>query len=196
MSNTISTGRDPDEGTVPWYNRMYQNCKIDDGYENSVKKSGELVLEGRYRYERVSALTGVPWWVIGIIHYKEGSCNFKACMANGERIIGTGRKTTLVPKGLGPWNTWEEAAVYAIKHSSLAKITDWSVGNTLYAVERYNGAGYISGKGKEDTSPYLWARTNVNDDFGKYVRDGNYDPRQSTNQTSGFCAIMKVLDIA
>lgn len=194
MSETISTGHDIDEGTVDWYTRMYRDCKIDDGYELAVGKSAELVLHGKARYEAVSRITGVPWWVIGIIHYKEGSCNFLACLANGEKIIGTGKKTTIVPKGQGPWDTWEDAAVYAITHSKLSKVTTWDIGHILYAVERYNGSGYIAGAGKAETTPYLWARTNVNDDFGKYVSDGKFNPQQEVNKTSGFCAILVYLE--
>lgn len=194
MSKTISTGTDKDEGTPKWYRKMYLECEIDKGYERSVIKNSELVLEGRDKYQQVSDKTGIPWYVIGIIHFKEGSCNFLKCMANGEKIIGTGRKTTIVPIGRGPYSTWEESAIDAISISSLRKVNSWELGTMLAAVERYNGSGHISGKGKSETSPYLWARTNVNDDFGKYTSDGKFSPIQGTNKTSGFCAILKQLE--
>lgn len=204
MSETISTGHDPDEGTLPWYRKMYLACKIDKGYEKAVLKDAKLVLQGKHRYEAVSKLTHVPWWVIGIIHFKEASCDFRACLHNGERIIGTGKKTTIVPIGRGPFATWEEAALDALKTERIGRLTQWELGSILYALERYNGTGYIGkhpekkpipGVAAAETSPYLWARTNVNDDYGKYVSDGKFSSKQTTQKTSGICAILKSIEL-
>lgn len=184
------------EGTPEWYRAAYKEMEFDKGYENAIHGDTQTVLRGKARYLKIQDATKIPWWIIGGIHFKEASCDFKAVLHNGERIIGTKRKTTLVPAGRGPFDTWEEAAIDAVIGKRWEKIRAGAsdVGEILYAVERFNGTGYISGAGKAETSPYLWARTSINDDFGKYVRDGVYDPMATTQKTTGFAAIMKELE--
>lgn len=184
------------EGTPEWYLAAYKEMEFDKGYENAIHGDTQTVLRGKARYMALEQSVGVPWWIIGGIHFKESSCDFKGCLHNGERIIGTKRKTSLVPAGHGPFDTWEEAAIDAIQGKRWDKIRSGSrdIGEIFYAVERYNGTGYLTGAGREETSPYLWARTSINDDFGKYVKDGVFDKNAPTNKTTGFAAIVKELE--
>lgn len=144
----------------------------------------------RPRYEVVSKATGVPWDVIGVIHYREASGSFDGVLHNGQKIIGKGTKTTLVPKGRGPFKTWEEAAIDALVTAPpyAAKNKDWSIGGTLDLLERYNGLGY---RNKGLPSPYLWAGT---DQYvkGKYVADGKYDPNHVDKQLGVAPILMKL----
>lgn len=144
----------------------------------------------RARYDAVSKKTGVPWDVIGVIHYREISGSFAGVLHNGQRIIGTGKKTTLVPKGRGPFSSWEDAAVDALMncHPYAGKNKDWSIAGTLDILERYNGLGY---RNKGLPSPYLWAGT---DQYvkGKYVADGKYDPNHVDQQLGVAPILMKI----
>lgn len=146
----------------------------------------------RSRYEAVSRKTGVPWDVIGVIHYRESSGSFAGVLHNGQKIIGTGKKTTLVPKGRGPFSSWEDAAVDALMncHPYAGKNKDWSIAGTLDMLERYNGLGY---RKKGLPSPYLWAGT---DQYtkGKYVADGKYDPNHVDKQLGVAALLMKLRD--
>lgn len=201
-SGKITTGQDPDEGTVPWYKRMFAACQIVPGKESQVKNTLALVEDGFDRYLTVAKLLGAPKkelfaWILGAIHFKEASCSFKGVLHNGERIIGTGKKTSIVPIGRGPFTTWEEAAVDAISMNPKRweKLMGGSIdiGDILYALERYNGTGYITGAGKAETSPYLWACSNINDGEGKYVSDGQFDSSASTGSSAGSALILKEL---
>lgn len=146
----------------------------------------------RKRYVTVSKATGVPWDIIGVIHYRESSNDFAGVLHNGDRIIGTGELTKKVPKGRGPFSTWEEAAIDALVNAppQLAKNKDWSIGATLDALERYNGLGY---KRKGLPSPYLWAGT---DQYvkGKYVADSKFDPNHVDKQLGTAAILMKIRD--
>lgn len=206
VSKVITTGRDPDEGTVPWYKRMFVACEIDKGYERAVADDVAIVERGEARYKAVEDRTGVPWWIIGAIHFKEASCRFDAILHNGQRgligpeAIAANRKSTIVPLGVGPFATWEDAAVDALKESGRwRKIAAGGrdIGEILYAAERYNGAAYLSKdpnyKPGDENSPYLWARSNINDDFGKFPRDHVFDPKAPTNTTTGLAVILKEL---
>ena len=147
-------------------------------------------------YQAAEAKTGVPWFVIAVIHQREASGSFSAVLHNGEKIIGTGKKTTLVPKGRGPFQTWTEAAIDALKNCApyAAENKDWSVGGTLALLERYNGLGYAN---KGLPSPYIWSGT---DQYvkGKYVSDGVFDPDAVDRQLgcAGLILAMSELDLS
>lgn len=152
------------------------------------------IVANRSRYEKVSRLTGVPWDVIAVIHYREISGSFAGVLHNGQKIIGTGKKTTLVPKGRGPFASWEEAAVDALMNCNpyAGKNKDWSIGQTLDLLERYNGLGY---RKKGLPSPYLWSGT---DQYvkGKYVADGKFDPNHVDKQLGVAPILMKLREEA
>ena len=153
----------------------------------SVKQICDRITLHKDIYEKVEAKTGVPWFVVACISSLESGLDLKACLHNGERIIGTGRKTTLVPKGKGPFETWEEAAIDALgKHSA----SGWSIGYCLDFLEKYNGLGY---RRRGIPSPYVWSFT---DQYtkGKYVADGVFNPDAVSGQC-GAAAIMKGLGI-
>lgn len=166
------------------------------------------LVANKSRYQAVEAFTGVPWWFIAVVHNRESGADFGGVLHNGEHILGTGKKTRLVPKGRGPFTTWEEAAIDALKncHPFAAKNKDWSVGGTLTKLEEYNGLGYFTGpvtrkNGKivarypSQPSPYVWAGT---DQYiqGKYVADGVFDPGHVDKQLgcAGLIMAMAQLD--
>lgn len=130
--------------------------------------------------------------LICALHYRESSLSFAGVLHNGEKILGTGRKTKLVPAGRGPFNTWEEAAKDAlyIKKSSFPKV--WTLASCLQFAEIFNGTGYrsrIGDKGQIELSPYAFAGTTLHDETGKYVKDGKYSPT-AREQQLGVAAIM------
>ncbi|MGD9729564.1 MAG: hypothetical protein AB7R40_23635 [Nitrospiraceae bacterium] len=149
----------------------------------------QRILKLRPRYQSVARQTGVPWWWIAATHMRESGCNFNGVLHNGEHIIGTGRKTRLVPKGRGPFTSWEQAAVDAIRLKGLHRITDWAIERALYEFERFNGWGY---HWKRQVSPYVWAGTSYYRS-GKYVRDGVYDASHVDTQL-GCAAVLKSLE--
>lgn len=181
------------KGTVAWYKEAYAEMVYDVGYEKIVEKAADLVLEGFARYAQVSAQTTIPWWWIGCIHHVEATCSFAGVLHNGELIIGTGKKTSLVPAGRGPFKSWEDAAIDALFIKGLNHITDWSAGSALRVAESWNGNGYRRFHPSENT-PYLWAQTTINDGAGKYTTDGSFDPNADTHNQTGFAAIMKELE--
>lgn len=164
----------------------------DDAFVAAARK----LLAAKSRYQAVAAETGVPWFVIAVIHHREASGDFRGVLHNGEAIIGAGRRTTLVPKGRGPFASWEEAAKDALAecHPYAARHGDWSIGGTLTLLERYNGLGYFS---RGLPSPYLWAGT---DQYatGKYVRDGVFDATAEDRQLgcAGLLMALQRLDPA
>lgn len=159
-----------------------------------INERAAKIVADRARYEAVSSKTDVPWDVIGVIHYRESSGSFAGVLHNGQKIIGTGKKTTIVPKGRGPFSSWENAAVDALLNCPpyAGKNKDWSIAGTLDILERYNGLGY---RNRGLPSPYLWAGT---DQYvsGKYFADGKYDPNYVDSQLGVAPLLMKIRENA
>ncbi len=141
--------------------------------------------DAKQKYQTVSAKTGVPWYIIAVIHEREASQSWKANLAQGDPW---NRVSIHVPRGEGPFSSWEEAAIHALTadppHASHWQ--NWAPGGAMTLLEEYNGLGYAA-RGKP--SPYVWASTNQYVK-GKYVSDGHYDPNAIDHQL-GCAAILK-----
>jgi lysozyme family protein len=179
-------------GTVAWYEDLFKKMVYDPGKEAQIAEHAKIILKGLDRYNALEKQTGVPSELIGCIHMMEATCNFKAYLGNGEQIIGTGRKSKLVPKGRGPFKTFEAGALDALNLLGLLDIKNWSLGLVLQYAEKFNGLGYLLYH-PEDNSPYIWACTNMNDGKGKYVKDGKYDKHAPTDEQVGVAAMFKWL---
>lgn len=131
---------------------------------------------------------GLKWWLIAVIHEMECTQDFTKYLGNGQDL---NKVTTIVPKGRGPFGSFEEGAIDALKLQGADKITDWSLGNVLTFLEGYNGFGYE--KYHNMPSPYLWAGSNWYTK-GKYTSDGKFDSEAVSNQI-GVALLLKSLNI-
>ena len=131
----------------------------------------------KLRYQFVSGQTGVPWFVIAVIHEREASQSWLAGLAQGDPWD---KISIHVPRGIGPFPSWEAAAEYALKSCApkAAQWRDWSIGGLLTLLEMYNGLGYAA---HGVPSPYIWASTDQYHS-GKYIADGHYDPSAIDHQ--------------
>jgi lysozyme family protein len=145
----------------------------------------------KQRYLAVSARTGVPWFVIAVIHERECSQSWMRSIAQGDFWDS---KSTHVPAGRGPFKSWENAAVDALVNCApyAARNKDWSIGGILTLLEQYNGLGYAS---KGLPSPYVWSGTDIYV-AGKYVADHVFDPKAVDRQLgcAGLILAMAAID--
>jgi lysozyme family protein len=148
------------------------------------------LVAGKPRYQAVEAKTGVPWFIIAVIHEREASQKWNANLAQGDPW---NRVSTHVPRGRGPFNSWDEAAVDALVNCApyASKWKDWTPGGAMTLLELYNGLGYAN-KGRP--SPYVWAGT---DQYasGKYIADGVYDPNAIDKQLGCAGLILAMMSI-
>lgn len=151
------------------------------------------LLLNKPRYQSVAFKTGVPAALLMAIGEREaGTGVFHCYFGDGEPIIGTGRKSTLVPAGRGPFTAWEDGALDALSLDGLDRIAavtgGWNLARVLYEAELYNGFGY---RQFSIPSPYLWAGTDQYR-LGKYRSDGKFDPALEDEQL-GVVPILKAL---
>lgn len=175
----------------PDWNLISTKIELDSEPEKLVylEKIRKSILSGKEKYLYVEQKTNVPWFFLGAIHFLEASCNFKGNLMNGQPI---NQATTIVPKGKGPWATWEESAIEAMVYDGNAgkKPSFWTFGNMLARAERYNGIGYRS---KGVLSGYVTSFTNMSNEIGGYPRDHVYDPNYKRTRP-GFAAILIYLN--
>lgn len=136
-------------------------------------------------YKELERVTTVPWWVIGVIHYREANLSWGRNIAQGDPWNSVSRH---VPKGRGPFKSFYAAAVDALTKCApfAARWKDWSPGGALTLLELYNGTGY---EHHGVPSPYVWSGTQ-HYRRGKYVKDGpaGWDPNVVDKQLG--CAIL------
>jgi lysozyme family protein len=118
------------------------------------------------KYQNVEAETGVPWSMVAVIHRRESSADFTCYLGNGQSLR---IRTTLVPRGRGPFPDFVAGAVDALKIDQLTNQRDWRLEKQLFFLTAFNGWGYGC------NSPYIWGGTNQQK-IGKYVQDRVYDP--------------------
>lgn len=169
--------------------KRWDNSRIPESKGPEFKAVADRIRIHKDRYVAVEKQTGVPWWFIGVVHYRESNLDFTKSLAQGDPWD---KKSTRVPKGRGPFLSWEEAAVDALKNCPpyAARNKDWTIGSTLEMLEKYNGLGYAN---KGIPSPYLWAGT---DQYikGKYIADGKFSANTVDKQL-GCAGILKFLGV-
>lgn len=156
-----------------------------------IDRVSHRLVAAKAQYQTVANKTGVPWPVIAVIHERESSQSWLASLAQGDPW---NQVSIHVPRGRGPFHSWEEAAEDALIDCAphLARWEDWSVGGALCAFDGYNGEGYWN---MGLPSPYLWSST---DQYvkGKYTADGHFDPNAIDHQigTAALIARMTLID--
>lgn len=130
------------------YNWLWSQLAPGGPKHDEAKRAARVAIDNKSRYDVVAAKTGAPWFFIAAIHYREASQSWRGCLHNGDPW---NQVTVHVPAGLGPWNSWEEAAVDAIQREGYANLHDWGCGDVFRRLEFYNGRGYRIGNIKNFT---------------------------------------------
>jgi len=172
------------------YEKNWAALQIRPERQNEANREAARLLGGRARYQEVERRTGVPWWFVGLCHYRESHFNWASYLGNGQPL---NRKTTIVPAGRGPFATFEDGAVDALTLQQFVGLKDWSLPRAAYRLEGFNGYGY---HGKGVNSPYLYGGSTCYGPpearAGKYVRDHVFDPNFVDPQL-GTLVILKAL---
>ena len=143
------------------YKKYFTNAKVDKSHATELRNAASFITSAvaRKRYEEVQSDTGVPWYIIGALHYREANLNFMGHLHNGDPLL---RQTVQVPSGRPPepWpppgvtdpkRLWRLSAVDAL--AKLRRMTsDWTMERMCYGFEQYNGFGC---RQHHCASPYL-----------------------------------------
>ena len=106
------------EDTRKGYENLWAKMSIRPEKRAGFERYARLIASGKTQYEEVEKATGVPWWFVGIVHLRESNCNFRTALHNGDPLFskdGTPLKTVHVPAGRGPFGSWADAAIDALR---------------------------------------------------------------------------------
>lgn len=162
------------------YFSMFIQIRVDSKRQAEAQQAATRILRGQSRYVALAnKLPNPPWWVIGLMHELECSCDFNRHLHNGDPLS---HRTVNVPAGRPAKFpcTWEESAWDCLvnEKNAVSQWRDWSTAGALYRMEGFNGYGYHS---HGINSPYLWAGSQFYTK-GKFVADGVYDSTAVSKQ--------------
>lgn len=176
------------------YERLWATMELKDSMRRERDWAVAKVLAGRGNYELVEAKSGVPWFVIGLIHLMEAGGDFSKHLHNGDPLLA---KTVTEPKGRPKvWGhpfDWTTSALDALQYDGLDKVKDWSLPQIAYALEKFNGWGYARYH-REVANPYLWSGCSAYAK-GKYVRDGQWDPECVSEQVGSMVILRRLCEM-
>jgi len=176
------------------YQRLFDTCQIRLERLQEVESLIKNITQNRNRYHAVGDPLEIPWYFIGVIHCLEASLNFNKHLHNGDPLTA---RTVQIPIGRPkdgqPPFTWEESATDALQIKKLDQVTDWSLPETLYRLEAYNGFGYRAFH-SEVLSPYLWSFSN-HYTKGKYVADGTFSLTAASKQCGTAVLLRRMAEI-
>ena len=148
------------------------------------KLVAERLLKNRDRFLNLHKACGVPaLWTMAVFE-REGP-NFEDYLGNGDPLK---EKTLHVPRGRGPFASWEDGAADALHLDEVTTCAEWRWEAACWEWERWNGFGP---RMHDRPSGYLWSGT---DHYhgGKYVADGVWS-RKAWDQQLGTVIIAKAI---
>lgn len=182
----------------PAYEAVLATVQIEPEYLPEIDAAINRLAANRARYAAVEAATGVPWYVVAVIHLREGSGDFRTHLHNGDPLT---RRTVHVPAGRPvegePPFEWGASAIDAIRFDGIDKWRDWSMPAMCFVLERYNGFGY---RARGVTSPYVWGYTTAYEgdpgdtphEDGLFVSDGRYSASAVNRNPGAMTLILRM----
>lgn len=174
-----------------WYDyaMLWDTMKYDP-QNPEIKVAMRMLMKHADKYKDAAEVCNVPWEIIAVKHLMEGGGNILNQFLNGQKWS---LKTTIVPKGCGPFKSFEDSCKFAFEFKKGHLPPRWTIQNTLYYMELWNGMGYRKYH-PNVKSPYLWDTTN-HYTTGKYGADGKWDPNLQSKQV-GAAVLLRELEFA
>lgn len=169
----------------PTYASWWDQAKIRPQQAKEITATVQRLRKNESRYRNLEKITGVPWRLIAALHERESGARFDRQLAQGDRLD---RRSTNEPIS-GPFKTFEDSAVWALKHDHLDTVIDWRLEKMLYYAELWNGWGYFWYH-KATPSPYIVGGTSIQKS-GKYVRDGVWSSTAWDEQVGVMALLME-----
>lgn len=172
----------------PVYAKQWDTMKIAPARAAEFNRLAQFAVDHKARYQAIEKETGVPWPLIAVLHQRESSGDFDTYLGNGQSLH---RVTTIVPRGRGPFPSFEAGAIDALHIDKLDQVIDWRLEKMLFYCELFNGAGYDM---RGLPSPYIWGGTNIQKP-GKYVADARWSGTSWDGQPGCAPILKKIADL-
>jgi len=184
------------------YRYLFSIATITNKWKPEVYRSVDWAKLNRHRFEAVSIVTKVPWYVVAIINIMEMGTDLNGSLLNGDDWHG---KTKHFPSGHGPWKSWEEAAIYAFDYEEdgwniQTETYNWKdIGSIFWFLEAWNGFNarvepQYSLTTPKGASPYIYSGTPFYVSGKKQEAPTRFTPELVSKQI-GCMAFLKALEL-
>ena len=166
---------------------------VDNSHKALSFTNARRLLSDRAAYDEVSKATGVPSIWLMAINERESGGKLNTYLGNGQPL---NRRTTLVPKGRGPFRDWPTGSEDAIHYDHIDQTPldsgGWTWAWAMFLAENWNGLGpRMHGR----RTGYLWSGTE-HYNGGKYIADGEWDPSAHDEQLGVWCVMHAIATLA
>lgn len=175
------------------YTDMFEHMNISKAVQSIVLAVAKRGVQYYDTYRKIENTLNIPWYAVAAIHYRESNYNFGTHLHNGDSLT---KRTIHVPagrpvKGAPPFN-WYDSAVDALLYDNLENTDQFTIGELLLTLEKYNGMGYYTYHNM--FSPYVWNDTQYYT-AGKYASDGIFNSVLKDNQVGCAPLIAALIEI-
>lgn len=156
---------------LPEYVKLLSTMQVLPQRQGEIDRVAKKLLSGLYfpRYKAVQDANGVPILFTAPVDERESGANVRCALGQGDPW---GEVSTHIPKGLGPFKSWSDAAIFYEHYDHVDENSHaWSWPYLCWKAEAWNGFGP---REHRINTGYLWAGTN-HYQHGKYVADGVWD---------------------
>lgn len=185
------------------YRYLWSICTLAGPQAVAALESARFIMKNISVFSTVAtAVGGIPPYIVGAISVMEMGLNFKGTILNGDDFT---KPTHNYPPGLGPWGSWEEAAIWGLKHEARGwgiNLQTWNwrdPGAAFYFMESYNGHNArMEDQGPKTkppySSPYVYSGTPFYVSGKKQENPSRFNP-DLVSQQPGCMAILKAIDL-
>jgi lysozyme family protein/peptidoglycan hydrolase-like protein with peptidoglycan-binding domain len=164
---------------------------VNEKWAAKAYSTAQRLLATRSHYTDVSAKTGVPIAWIMAINERESGNRFDTYLGNGQSLHHV---TTMVPRGRGPWASWDAGAIDGLHYDRVDVPHEWTLEYALFRSETWNGLGpRLHGK----PTGYNWSGTTVYKG-GKYTETpagSTWNPGMWDEQLGTFLIMQKLIEL-
>src|SRR6185295_13002724 len=111
------------EQTKSGYAALWDRAILKAQFANVAMNTARRIIALRSYFIPVQDATGVPWWMIGCMLFRESDLNVHTYLGNGQSL---NRRTTEVPAGRGPFPDFASGAIDAIELEGMQGIA-WTL---------------------------------------------------------------------
>ncbi|HEY9667605.1 MAG TPA: hypothetical protein V6C91_12425 [Coleofasciculaceae cyanobacterium] len=181
----------------PHYQQLFANCKIRSSWLPKLEETTHRIISLRSRYyDAIAVSTTVPWWFVGILHYRESGFR-DVHLHNGDPLTNRTVRPPADRPFAAPANgfaySFVESGVDALRWKSFDTAKDRSIEAWLWRFELWNGFEYAQ---RGLNSEYLWNGTNhfgSGNNRGKIFADGRFDPNAQSEQVGAAAIVWYML---
>jgi lysozyme family protein len=178
------------------YATLWQSMRIHPERLPEIKHIAARITKpsNKARYQSLEAATGVPWFVIAIVHNLEAGGGFDCHLHNGDPLTARTRNVPRNRPAAGsPPFAFEESARDALDFDGFSDVPSWSLERIAFEMEKYNGFGTRNHHPHVKT-PYLWSFSNIYRS-GKYVADRLWSETAVSRQCGAMVLLRHLVDL-